>query len=129
MVACAVLVAAGILWFGAGDMRRTNAPDRTAVSDTASSTIENGVQVVDITARGGYNPRITRAEAGRETQIRVHTENTYDCSSAVVIPALDFEVTLGPSETRTATVPAGKAQGTLEGLCSMGMYRFKVVFE
>lgn len=94
-----------------------------------TAVVENGVQYVDITARVGYAPRRIVAEKGRDTVIRIHTQNTYDCSSAVVIPSLGYEARLEPTGVAEVPVPAAKAQGTLEGLCSMGMYRFSVIFE
>ncbi len=93
------------------------------------ATVENGVQYVDILARGGYTPRLTKAQAGIPTVLRMRTENTFDCSSALVIPALNYSSFLKPADAALITVPVEKAQGTLEGMCSMGMYRFSVVFE
>ncbi len=128
IVALGVLIAAGIVWYGA-EKPRASTPERADPPRVASATTEDGVQYVDIVARGGYTPRTTQAVAGTSTIIRLHTEGTYDCSSAVVIPALGFEAVLGPNGVREVPVPADKAHGTLEGLCSMGMYRFSVVFE
>lgn len=102
--------------------------DRVTAS-AGTAVVESGVQYIDITARGGYSPKVTKAKAGVPTTIRMHTENTYDCSSALVIPALDVEVRLKATGVEEISVPTEKTQGTLEGMCSMGMYHFSVVFE
>jgi len=95
----------------------------------ATSIVEDGVQYVDITARGGYTPRVTKAQAGMPTVIRMKTENTFDCSMALVIPDLNYQSYLKQSGVEEIEVPADKAQGTLEGLCSMAMYHFTIEFE
>lgn len=91
--------------------------------------IENGVQYIDITARGGYSPRITKAKAGVPTVIRMATKNSYDCSIALVIPDIDYQEYLPQTGVTEIEVPAEKAVGTLQGLCSMAMYQFQIEFE
>jgi plastocyanin domain-containing protein len=104
-------------------------PGSPAQDSVASSTVENGMQYIDIMARGGYAPEVTRATAGMPAVIRVRTENTFDCSTALVIPALGFSGYLERTGVKEIPVPVDKAQGTLEGLCSMGMYTFTVEFK
>jgi plastocyanin domain-containing protein len=58
--------------------------------DGNNVSIVDGKQVIEILARGGYSPRKTVAKAGVPTILRVKTQNTYDCSSALVIPALNY---------------------------------------
>lgn len=93
------------------------------------ATIENGVQIVDITARGGYSPRAVLAKAGLPTTLRVTTAETYDCSLSLVIPKLKYQKFLDSNGTQEILIPAEKAKGTINGLCSMGMYSFKIIFE
>lgn len=102
----------------------------TGVSEMVTSTmLSDGRQLVEITARGGYFPRRVQAQAGIETIIRVTTQETYDCSVSLVIPKLNYEKFLSSNGTEDIIVPAEKATGTLSGLCSMGMYSFKIVFD
>lgn len=89
----------------------------------------SGKQIVDITARGGYSPRLVQAQAGRETVIRVTTKDTYDCSVSLVIPKLDYRKFLSSTGVEEIPVSAQQAQGTINGICSMGMYSFKIVFK
>src|SRR3989344_4623490 len=91
--------------------------------------VEDGVQVIQISAKGGYAPRLTEAKAGVPTIIRVRTSGTYDCSSALVIPNLGFRKILASTGVEEVSVPAEKARGTLTGLCSMGMYSFSIKFK
>jgi plastocyanin domain-containing protein len=129
-----ILLIGGAVYFsngdtGVGGTRPEEEREPVRSNSVASSTIENGVQYIDITARGGYTPKLTHATAGLQTVIRMRTENTFDCSTALVIPALGFNDYLERTGVKEIPVPADKAQGTLQGLCSMGMYRFQVEFE
>jgi plastocyanin domain-containing protein len=88
----------------------------------------NGTQVVQITAKGGYAPRVTTASANTPTTINVMTNGTYDCSIALVVPSLGVRKTLPASGTTPIDVPPQAPGTTLKGLCSMGMYHFSVTF-
>ena len=88
----------------------------------------NGTQVVQITAKGGYAPRVTTASANTPTPTNVMTSGTYDCSIALVVPSLGVRKTLPASGTTPIDVPPQAPGTTLKGLCSMGMYHFSVTF-
>jgi len=94
-----------------------------------TATIVDGKQVIDITAKGGYSPRVVVAKAGVPTTLRVSTNGTFDCSASLVIPKLSYQKFLQPSGTEDIAISAEQAQGTLQGLCAMGMYNFQVKFE
>ncbi len=87
------------------------------------------VQIIDITAKGGYAPATTTAKAGVATRIRVKTNATFDCSSALRIPSIGYSKNLPPSGTTDIDLPAQDAGTTLTALCSMGMYRFSISFK
>lgn len=130
IVVVAVLIGGALMRTGSiGRLPADDVSNEHTATAVGSAVIEGAMQYVDITARGGYSPKVTKAKAGVPTTIRMHTENTYDCSSALVIPALDVEVRLKAAGIEEIPVPVDKAGGTLEGLCSMGMYHFSVVFE
>jgi len=99
----------------------------TAASGTA--TIVDGIQYVDISAKGGYSPRIVTAKAGMPTVLRVKTSGTFDCSASLVIPKLSYQKFLQPSGTEEISISSEQAQGTMQGLCSMAMYNFQIRFE
>ena len=120
------IVVAGALIGGAGFF--------TGVSSNAGGdapannvSIVDGKQIVEIRARGGYQPRVSAAKAGLPTIIRFQTNGTFDCSSSVRIPSLGISKLL--PQTGTTDIDLGLAQaGKLQGMCGMGMYFFEVNF-
>lgn len=121
------LIISGILILGAFVVAGGGNPDENSAD--AIAIMEGDTQYIEITARGGYAPQVTKAKAGVPTVIRMKTENTYDCSSSLVIPSLGYQKNLKPSGVEEIEVPLEKTQGVLKGMCSMAMYRFEVVFE
>ena len=102
-------------------------------SDTASQNANNvsvvdGKQVITINAKGGYSPRVTTAKAGVPTVIKILTNGTFDCSSALTIPSLSYHSNLSPTGVTDIDVPLQKSGAKLQGLCAMGMYNFSVNF-
>lgn len=96
--------------------------------DAGNVSIENGVQIVEITARGGYQPRVTVAKAGVPTIVRFNTRGTFDCSSSVRIPSMNISKFL--PQTGSTDIDLGvRKVGTLSGSCSMGMYPFSIEFQ
>lgn len=92
-------------------------------------SIVDGKQIIDISAKGGYSPRRVAAKANMPTILRVSTKGTFDCSANLVIPKLSYQKFLQPSGTEDIAIPAEQAQGTLQGLCAMGMYNFQIIFQ
>lgn len=91
-------------------------------------SVVDGKQIVEIGAKGGYSPRITTAQAGIPTVIKVSTRGTFDCSSALTIPQIGYSNNLPPSGVTEIEVPAQEAGAKLQGICSMGMYNFSINF-
>ena len=90
-------------------------------------SVVDGTQIIEIRARGGYQPRVSTAKAGLPTIIRFQTNGTFDCSSSVRIPSLGISKLL--PQTGTTDIDLGLAQaGKLQGMCGMGMYFFEVNF-
>ncbi|OHA58942.1 MAG: hypothetical protein A2571_01030 [Candidatus Vogelbacteria bacterium RIFOXYD1_FULL_44_32] len=105
--------------------------DGKPTRDTASRdnvTVVAGVQYVDISARGGFQPRVSAAKAGLPTVLRFNTANTFDCSASVIIPSLRISKNL-PYTGQTEINIGTSTVGTLAGTCAMGMYPFAVEFE
>ena len=86
-------------------------------------------QIITINAKGGYSPKITNAKADVSTIIKMKTRGTFDCSSALIIPSLNYRTNLSPSGETLIDVPPQKAGSVLQGLCSMGMYNFQIKFD
>lgn len=88
----------------------------------------DGKQVIEIDAKGGYSPRTTSAKAGVPTILKVQTSGTFDCSSSLVIPSLEYRNNLPPSGETLIELPPQEVGFVLRGTCSMGMYNFEVLF-
>jgi len=103
----------------------------SATSDTTRvlTEIPEGAQVAEITARGGYFPSQIVLDADVPTVLRVSTNNTFDCSLALRIPKLKYSEFLPSNGVTEIIIPAQSAGTTIEGLCSMAMYRFALKFE
>ncbi len=103
--------------------------DDSDSSENGNVSVVDGKQIIVINAKGGYSPRTTVAKAGLPTVVRIETNSTFDCSSALVIPSMDYRKNLPPSgETNIDVVPQ-EAGAVLNGLCAMGMYNFQIIFE
>ncbi|HEY4509305.1 MAG TPA: cupredoxin domain-containing protein [Candidatus Paceibacterota bacterium] len=91
-------------------------------------SIVNGKQIIQIQARGGYQPRRSTAKAGLPTILRFSTSGTFDCSSFVRIPSLGMSKSL--PQTGSTDIDIGVNQvGVLQGMCGMGMYPFEINFQ
>lgn len=92
-------------------------------------TVENGKQIVTISAKGGYLPRISEAKADMPTILRVDTNGTFDCSASLNIPSMNYQKNLPATGVTDIDIPPQKAGSTFEGLCGMGMYKFQIAFK
>jgi len=102
--------------------------ERNEINSVKNVEIRDGVQYITINARGGYSPNISRAQANIPTKLVVETNGTYDCSAALVIRSIGYQKIL--PQTGQEIIDLGTPDvGTLQGLCSMGMYNFSVNFE
>lgn len=121
IIAVALVIGIGIVFFG-----QSISPSST--KSVQNVEIRDGVQYVTINAKGGYSPRVSDAEASIPTKLIVKTNGTYDCSAALVIRSIGYQKIL--SQTGEEVIDLGTPQaGTLQGLCSMGMYNFAVNFK
>lgn len=108
-------------------LQRNTQPEVTTLSDGSSNvSMENDQQIVTITAKGGYTPVMSTVEAGIPTVIRFDTNGTFDCSSGVRIPSLGINESLPSNGTTDIAIGTLSAGDSIQGTCSMGMYRFEV---
>lgn len=103
-------------------------PDADNKEGVNNVVMDGDKQIINIEARGGYFPRVTTAKANLPTVIKVSTNNTFDCSSALIIPSLNFRKNLPPVGVTEIEVSPQQAGTKIQGLCSMGMYRFDINF-
>lgn len=118
-------------WFGwwlisydSDDQQKNNNPR----SNQAAVTQQGDRQLVKILARGGYSPNLINAIANKDTTLEVETRGTYDCSSSISIPALRYRKNLPATGVTQIKISAAQAMGSMEILCSMGMYRTTIKF-
>ena len=122
IITLGLITVIGIVFFGQsrGDLSNDQTIQKVEIRD--------GVQYVTINARGGYSPKVSQAKANVPTKLIVKTNGTYDCSLALVIRSIGYQKIL--SQTGEEIIDLGTPQtGTLQGICSMGMYSFVVNFE
>lgn len=116
-----VLIAGGILVVKNGGGGDSDAPANNV-------SIVDGVQIVEVSAKGGYRPKKSVAQAGIPTIPRVKTSSTFDCSRAFRIPSMNYNTIL-PQSGNTDIDLGSPTAGTLNAMCSMGMYRLSVEFK
>jgi plastocyanin domain-containing protein len=120
------VVVAGFIVFSS----RSSGPSSNSASGQEANNVSivNGRQIIEITARGGYYPGVSTAKAGIPTIIRFKTNGSFDCSSSVRIPSLNFSKLL-PQSGNTDVDAGSPSPGKLLGTCGMGMYRFEIDFQ
>lgn len=121
------VIIAGAIVFWAGSSPGSAGTGAGGSRDNVS--MSDGKQIIKILAKGGYSPKVTIAKAGVPTIIRVNTQGTFDCSMALVIPSIQYRQNLQPTESLDVPIPPQEAGTSIQGLCAMGMYNFKVNFE
>ena len=103
-------------------------------SNTPSAPLVNNVsvegkdQIVEITAKGGYTPKVSAAKAEMPTILRMKTQSTYDCTSSINIPTLGIKKILPSNGVTDISIPPQKLGTRLNVLCAMGMYTTAIDF-
>jgi plastocyanin domain-containing protein len=105
-------------------------PSTPKIADAPANNVSmvDGKQIIEISAKGGYQPRKSIAKAGIPTIIRFDTKGTFDCSSSVRIPSMNISQVLPQTGSTDIDVGTQKV-ATLQGTCGMGMYPFEVEFQ
>lgn len=120
----ALLIGGALIFSGGGQ----NSVQEVSVGGGNNVSIVDGKQIIEITAKGGYQPRKSIAKAGIPTILRFNTAGTFDCSSFVRIPSMDISKTLPQSGATDIDIGIQKV-GLFQGMCGMGMYPFEVDFQ
>ncbi len=122
-----ISIIVAVILIGGAFMFTGNGGSNNSVEIANNVSIVDGKQIIEITTRGGYQPRKSIAKAGLPTIIRFNTQGTFDCSSSVRIPKLNISKLL--PQTGMTDIDIGNSElGTLKGSCGMGMYYFEVEF-
>lgn len=123
-----ISILAAVILIGGAFMLTKNDGGTEQVANANNVTIVDGKQIIEISAKGGYQPRKSVAKAGIPTIIRFDTNGTFDCSSSVRIPSMN--ITKALPQTGTTDIDIGSQKvATLQGTCGMGMYPFEVEFQ
>lgn len=122
IITLALVVGIGAVFLGGSK------PNTDTGESTQNVKIKDGIQYITVNAKGGYSPKVSTAKAGIPTKLIVKTEDTYDCSAALVIRSIGYQKIL--PQTGEEVIDLGTPQnGKLRGLCSMGMYSFLIKYE
>lgn len=127
MKATTISIIAAVVLIG-GAFMLTRGGDNTTTVSANNVSVVDGKQIIEISAKGGYQPRKSIAKAGIPTIIRFDTKGTFDCSSSVRIPSMNISKNLPQTGTTDIDIGSQKV-ATLQGTCGMGMYPFEVEFK
>jgi Cu+-exporting ATPase len=116
VIAAAVALLAGLGWFFFGPRR-----SRTAA-------LENGVQRVIVTVRGGYSPDLIRVREGIPVELIFDRQESGDCTSRVVFADLQISAVL-PTGERTTVRIASPRPGSFGFACGMNMIHGTLIVE
>ena len=86
----------------------------------------DGVQYITVNAVGGYWPEVSNAKAGIPTKLVVKTSGSYDCSSSLIIRSINYQKVLPNTGEEIIDLGTPKVGQVTQGVCSMGMYSFKL---
>ncbi|MFA6386389.1 MAG: cupredoxin domain-containing protein [Candidatus Paceibacterota bacterium] len=128
IAATALIIFALVLTSSGGGNIKQNTDTPTEVASVNNVSIVDGEQIIEIQAKGGYTPRKSIAKAGIPTILRMNTKGTFDCSSSIRIPSMNFFKSLPQSGVTDIDLGTQKA-GVLNGSCGMGMYPFEIEFQ
>lgn len=124
IIIAGVIIGGAILFLGGRGNNRVS----TQQENIQNVSVVDGKQIIEIKAKGGYNPRISTAKAGMPTILRFDTNGTFDCSASVRIPSMNVFEVLPNSGSKDIDLGTPKT-GTLQGSCGMGMYPFQINFQ
>src|SRR6266536_5361677 len=109
-------VLAGLGWFFFG-------PRKSRAAELAG-----GVQRIEVTVRGGYDPEVIRLRQGVPAELVFDRQESGDCTSRVVFPDLGVGAAL-PAFTRTAVRLAPARAGQFGFACGMNMIHGTLIVE
>jgi plastocyanin domain-containing protein len=92
----------------------------------AAQTGAGGVQVVDVTVKGGYQPASIVVEAGRPVRLNFTRREASLCGEEVVLPEFGRRAHL-PEDKTVAVEVTPPRPGEYEFTCGMNMYRGRLI--
>lgn len=92
----------------------------------AASVKEGGMQEVDVTVRGGYEPAQIVVQAGQPVRLNFTRREASTCGEEVVMPGFGKRAHLPENQTVSIEVTPEKP-GEYEITCGMNMFKGKLV--
>jgi plastocyanin domain-containing protein len=122
------IIIVGLLIGGAIFISKNLTNGSESVPANNNVTVQGDKQIVELRAKGGYQPRKSTAKAGMPTILKIDTNGTFDCSSSVRIPSMNISRIL-PATGSTEIDLGSPGAGVVYGTCGMGMYPFEIDFQ
>ena len=94
----------------------------------AAAAGAGGVQEVDVTVRGGYQPAAIVAKAGRPLRLNFTRRESTPCGEEVVLPEFGRRAHLPENRTVAVEIVPGEP-GVYEFTCGMNMYKGRLIVE
>ena len=91
-----------------------------------AKTQEGGMQEVDVTVKGGYQPAAIVVKAGEPVRLNFTRREASTCGEEVILPTFGKRAHLPENQTVTVEVTPEKP-GEYEFTCGMNMYRGKLI--
>jgi plastocyanin domain-containing protein len=92
----------------------------------AAQTGAGGIQIVDVTVKGGYQPASIVVEAGRPVRLNFTRRESTPCGEEVVLPEFGRRAHLPEDRTIPIEVTPERP-GEYEFTCGMHMYKGKII--
>lgn len=121
-----IILAFGVLVIGGLKSERQS--NSAKIGSVQNVEVRDGVQYVTINAKAGYSPQLSTAKAGIPTKLIIKTKGTFDCSASLAIKSLNYQKILPQNGEEVIDIGIPEAGKPLVGVCSMGMYNFKIDF-
>lgn len=90
--------------------------------------VSGGVQVVDISVKGGYSPDLVHVTAGMPVRLRFDRQDNSECTSRVVFPDLRKSASLAAFGTTTVELTL-EEPGEYPWACGMNMLHGRLIAE
>lgn len=131
LIILSLLIAGGLIFFVASSGAKSTTISKKTENNSATTAVQivDGKQIIEVTARGGYNPRDIVAKANVPTILRMKTSGTFDCSAAFVIPSLGVQKMLPQTGVTDIEIPSQTSGSNIAATCGMGMYRLNINFQ
>jgi plastocyanin domain-containing protein len=94
----------------------------------AAASGAGGIQEVDVTVKGGYQPASIVVKAGRPLRLNFTRREASLCGEEVVLPEFGKRAHL-PQDVAVAVEITPREPGEYEFTCGMNMYKGKLIVE